>query len=176
MPPDWELDASGALRNFQRYYLRGDTQRAEQQLAAAKAEIRRTGRADLLARAELIRCAVRAASLEFDDCPGFEVLRADAGPEEVSYWNYLTGRAERAASDEPISRLVWYGVRFRNGRITPPEIVAATETSSAQGWRRPLLAWLGVQAKRAEEAGDRDAASRLRRRIDLITATEVRPR
>jgi hypothetical protein len=36
--------------------------------------------------------------------------------------------------------------------------------------RRPLLAWLGVQAKRADEAGDREAAVRLRRRMDLISA------
>jgi hypothetical protein len=32
-----------------------------------------------------------------------------------------------------------------------------------------LLAWLGVQVKRAEEAGDCETATRLRRRMVLIS-------
>jgi hypothetical protein len=31
-----------------------------------------------------------------------------------------------------------------------------------------LLAWLGVQEKRAEAAGDREALERIRRRIALV--------
>ena len=167
-PPDWQLNAAGSLENFQNHYLSGDGKLAEQEFARAKSEIARTGRGDLLARAELVRCAVRVASLEFDDCPGFEALRADAGSEEISYANYLAGRAERAASDEPVSQLISFGVLFRTGKIMPSQIAAATEAASVQGWRRPLLVWLGVQAKRAEEAGDRAAAVRIKRRIELI--------
>jgi len=44
----------------------------------------------------------------------------------------------------------------------------ATETASTQGWRRPLLAWLLLQAQRAEQAGDTQAASKLRRRIAVV--------
>jgi len=47
-------------------------------------------------------------------------------------------------------------------------ITLAVDTASAQGWRRPLLGWLKVQALRAERAGDADAAQRLQRRIDLV--------
>jgi hypothetical protein len=43
------------------------------------------------------------------------------------------------------------------------------DTASEQGWRRPLLAWLGVQEKRASDAGDSETAARIRRRIDLIS-------
>jgi hypothetical protein len=46
-------------------------------------------------------------------------------------------------------------------------IVQAIGTASSQGWRRPLLAWLGVQAQRAEQAGDAEEAARLRRRIAI---------
>jgi hypothetical protein len=46
-------------------------------------------------------------------------------------------------------------------------LTQAVETASSQGWRRPLLAWLGVQALRAEQAGDTDEAKRLRRRMDV---------
>ena len=168
-PPDWQLNARGALAQYQRYYFAGETQLAEKEFAQARAEIARTGRADLLARAELVRCAVRAASLEFDECPGFEALRADAGAEEIAYAGYLAGRATRAASDEPLSRLVAAGVRLKTTTITPEGIAAAIDVASLQGWRRPLLAWLVVQAKRAEEGGDQVALARIRRRIELIT-------
>jgi hypothetical protein len=168
-PSDWQLNARGALAQYQRSYFAGDTQLAEKEFAQARAEIARTGRADLLARAELVRCAVRAASLEFDECPGFEALRVDAAAEEIAYADYLAGRATRAASDEPLSRLVAAGVRLKTTTITPQDIAAAIDVASSQGWRRPLLAWLDVQAKRAEEGGDQAALSRIRRRIDLIT-------
>jgi len=172
-PPDWQLNAQSALAAFERHYLSGDTRLAEQEFARAKAEIARTGRGDLVARAELVRCAARAASLEFDDCPGFEALRADAGAEEVAYSEYLAGRRERAAAEEPLSRLVAAGVQLRSGTVTPAAIAGAVDIASAQGWRRPLLAWLGVQLKRAETAGDLTAALGLRRRIELISASQV---
>ena len=168
-PSDWQLNARGALAQYQRHYLAGDTPLAEREFVQARAEIARTGRADLLARAELVRCAIRTASLEFDDCPGFEALRADAGTEEIAYAEYLAGRTARAATAEPLSRLVAAGVRLKTATIAPEGIASAIETASSQGWRRPLLAWLAVQATRAEEGGDQAALSRIRRRIDLIT-------
>jgi hypothetical protein len=172
-PPDWQLGASGALRAFQEHYLKGESKLAEIEFARAKEDLRRTGRGDLLARAELIRCAARTASLEFDVCPAFEALREVAGTEERAYADYLAGRGARAVADDAISQLVAAGVLLKTTAITPAQIAAATETASAQGWRRPLLAWLGVQAKRAEDAGDREAAARLKRRIGLVSGAEV---
>ncbi len=167
-PPDWQLNSIAALNSFQQNYLRGDSRAADIEFERAKADLRSTGRADLVARAELVRCAARVASLEFDNCPGFEALRADAGAEELSYYEFLSGRVDRAAADDPLSRLVSAGVQFRSGRTTPESIAAAIDIASMQGWRRPLLAWLGVQEKRAEAAGDRVAADRIKRRIELI--------
>jgi hypothetical protein len=51
--------------------------------------------------------------------------------------------------------------------LTPADIALAADTASNQGWRRPLLAWLGVQLKRAQIAGDASAAV-LQQRIDLV--------
>lgn len=176
-PPDWQLNAHGALATFERHYLSGETRLADQEFARAKAEIARTGRGDLLARAELVRCAAHVASLEFDDCPGFEAVRTDAGAEEVAYAEYLAGRRERAVPEEPLSRLVAAGVKFKAGNITPQEVARAAEVASAQGWRRPLLAWLGVQLKRTQTAGDAEAAASIQRRIDRILGIKVdRPR
>ena len=168
-PPDWQLGARGALMQYQRYYLAGDTQLAEKEFASAKVEIARTGRLDLLARAELMRCAVRTASLEFEECAGFEALRAEAGAEEIAYAEFLSGRSTRAATEDPLSRLVAAGVHLKAGTLRPEEISSAIEVASSQGWRRPLLAWLSIQAKRAEEGGDQAALARIRRRIEFVT-------
>jgi hypothetical protein len=168
-PPAWQSSAKSSLDAFQQAYLRGDTRVAEAEFRVARAELASTGSASQVARAELIRCAARTASLEFDDCPGFEKLRADAGPEELAYADFLAGRATRAAADNGFSQLVSAGVEFRNGKASPQTISAAIDISSAQGWRRPLLAWLGVQEKRAEAAGDAAALERIRRRIALVS-------
>ncbi len=149
--------------------VKGDARAAALEFDRAVVDLRSTGRGDMVARAELVRCAARAASLEFDNCPGFEKLRADAGAEELAYAEYLAGRAERAPTEDVLSKLVSYGVKLNSNKITPPEIASAIDISSAQGWRRPLLAWLGVQEKRAEAAGDREALERIRRRIALTS-------
>ena len=168
-PPAWQANAKFSLDAFQQAYLRGETRIADSEFARAKAELASTGNPALVARAELIRCAARTASLEFDDCPGFEKLRAGAGPEELAYAEFLAGRATRAAADDPFSRLVSLGVQFKSGKTTPDNISTAVDISSAQGWRRPLLAWLGVEEKRAEAAGDREAVERIRRRMALTS-------
>lgn len=170
-PPDWQLDARAALQGFEKHYLEGNTKVAEAEFARAKDGIRRTGRGDLMARAELIRCAARTASLEIDNCPGFEALRRDAGAEELAYADYLAGKGKHTVTEDALSRLVATGVAFRTTTVTPAQIAAAIDTASAQGWRRPLLAWLEVEARRAEAAGDRAAAERLRRRIALVLGT-----
>ena len=167
--PAWQASAKSSLDAFQQAYLRGDTRVADAEFARAKAELQSTGRADLVARAELVRCAARTASLEFDECPAFEKLRADAGAEELAYADFLSGKNERAGTDDPLSRLVSHGVKFKNGKASPENISAAIDISSSQGWRRPLLAWLGVQEKRAEAAGDTAALERIRRRIALVS-------
>jgi hypothetical protein len=168
-PLDWQSNAASALQAFQRHYFAGDTALAEADFKSARGELARTGRADLVARAELVRCAVRAASLEFDDCPGFEALRYGARQEELAYADYLAGKGSHRAGDDPLSRLVAHAVSLRSGVIEPRGISAAVDIASAQGWRRPLLAWLGVQEKRASDAGDSETATRIRRRIDLIS-------
>lgn len=187
--PDWQGNAHSALDSFTSAYLKGNTRASAQDFARAKSEISSTGRADLLARAELVRCAVRVASLEFDECAGYQPLATRASKTERSYAAYLTSRwqdievallpvqhrAMLASSgtavstiDDPLARLVAAGVLLQSGRLTPADMDTATETASAQGWRRPLLAWLGVQLRSAQDAHDTDGVARLQRRIDLV--------
>jgi hypothetical protein len=75
-----------------------------------------------------------------------------------------------AAVADPLSRLVAAGAMLQAGRIAPPDIAIATDTASAQGWRRPLLTWLGVSAQRARAAGDTAELARIERRIALASS------
>ena len=203
-PPDWQANALAALKGFSVAYLSGNTRLADHEFGRARLEIASTGRADLLARAELTRCAVRVASLEFDDCAAYQPLAIEAHPEEQAYAAFLSGRwtgldpallpaqhralvlqaananvADRparpapaasvlSAMEDPLARLVAAGVLLQTKRLTAADMALATETASAQGWRRPLLAWLGLQRQQATETGDLAAATRLQRRIDLV--------
>jgi hypothetical protein len=174
----------------------GDTKLHDAEMARARSALASAGRADLLARAELLRCAARVASLAFEACDRFEALRNDAPASERAYADHLAARAlprddiarlpvaqQGAASavaggeatlasvqaiEDPLSRLIAVGVLFRAGKASPPMLELATETASAQGWRRPLLAWLKVRALRAEKAGDAAELERLQRRIALV--------
>ena len=189
--PDWQMNAQDSMQRSVAAYLSGDMRVEALEFANARSEIARTGRPDLMARAELLRCAARVASLVFEPCAGFEKLRQDAPAAERAYADYLAARVQpqdvallpaqqRAAaaanSDvaavngiaDPLSRLVAAGVLFESGRASPALVALAADTASAQGWRRPLLAWLLVQAERAEQGGDRPEAGRLRRRIELV--------
>ena len=191
-PPAWKSNAADALKGYSDAYLKGNSSIAESEFARARSEMSSTGRPDLVAHAELVRCATRVASLEYDDCPGFAALAQDASAAERAYAAYLGGRwqgldpallpeqhqavvrapAGQAASvlsgiQDPLSRMVAAGVLMQAGRIAPADIVLATETASGQGWRRPLLMWLGVAQKRAEAAGDAAEAARIGRRISL---------
>ena len=187
-PPDWQVEAKGSMERSIAAYLAGNSRVEAAELARARSQLSRTGRADLLATAELLHCATRVASLVFEPCAGFEPLRLDATQAQRAYADYLQGKAigeniallpqaQRAAAGgdasslkaigDPLSQLVAAGVLLQTSRADPMVIAQAIEAASAQGWRRPLLAWLGVQVKRAESAGDMQEADRLRRRLAL---------
>ncbi len=197
VPPDWQSNALGSLKGFTSAYLAGNSKVSDFEFARAKGDIASTGRIDLIARAELIRCAVRVASLEFDDCQGARETAADAAAPERAYAHYLSPlrpaldasqvgllpeqhRAVAAARDDaarnaslpqikdPLARLVAAGVLFERAQISPGSVDLAVNTASDQGWRRPLLAWLGVQVKLLEAAGDTAGRAQVQRRIDLV--------
>lgn len=190
--PEWQMNAKSSAERATQAWLTGDTRVEAAEFARARSEVASTGRADLLARVELLRCAARVASLEVEPCKGFEALAADAAPAEQAYARYLAGRslaadaallpephhplaagsaapdAALAAITDPLSRLVAAGALFQRSQATPGVLVLAVDTASAQAWRRPLLAWLKVQQARAQAGGAADEVARIQRRIDTV--------
>lgn len=196
--PDWQVEAHAGLERYQKAWLAGQVRAAQAEFARARQALTATGQAALVARAELTRCALQVAGLDFQPCSGFEPLRADAGEQEQAYAAYLQGDALSAAQaqrlppqhravaaggastqalralDDPLARLVAAGVTVRAGRATPETLALAVDTASREGWRRPLLAWLEAQARTAERAGDTVAAAQARQRIALVTGEGMR--
>jgi len=190
--PDWRLESKGAMERSIAAYLEGNARIEAAELARARSQLSRTGRADLVASAELLRCAARVASLVFEPCSGFDALRPDATEAQRTYADYLRGQlspsrtpllpvtqqaaASRSAGDatglqgieHPLSLLVAAGVLLETGKANPVTIAQAVDTASSQGWRRPLLAWLGVQVQRAAQADQPAEVERLQRRIKLV--------
>jgi len=200
-PPDWQANAFAAINSYSSAYLEGNTRVADLEFARATTEVSRTGRTDLMARLALVRCATQVASLVFEPCTAYLALATDAQPPEQAYAAFIGGQwtrldtkllpvayqglvashasASSAVSqlnqiEDPLSRLVAAGVLLQREQISDIDIGLAAETASNQGWRRPLLAWLGVQLKRAQSAGDTAQAVRLQRRIDLVLQTPTR--
>jgi hypothetical protein len=181
-PADWALTARGAIDRSTAAWLRGDDRVAEAEHAIARGALARTGDPARVARAELHRCAVRAAALVVEPCAAFDALAADATEDDRAYARHLAGTATDADRarlpaaqreplsriDAPLSRLVAAAVKQRRGEATADDVAMAVDTASAQGWRRPLRAWLEVQRERALAAGNATEAARLARRLALL--------
>jgi len=186
--PDWQANAHGAAERATAAHLMDQSRVAQQEWARARAEVARTGRPELLARVELLRCAAQVASLEGGACPAFEVLREDATPPDRAYADYLEGNftpgqaallpePQRAAAAsvqaiagmaDPLSRLVAAGAAVQAGRATPELLTLASDIAAAQGWRRALQAWLQLRAREARAAGDAPLAAQLQRRLAIV--------
>lgn len=91
------------------------------------------------------------------------VLRREATTEKMAPME----SALRAVAD-PHARLLAASVLVRSGQGSPVVLALAVDTASAQGWTRPLLAWLELQRQAAELAGQVQEAQRLRRRLDVL--------
>jgi hypothetical protein len=191
-PPDWQMNAKGSVERAADAWLSGNSKIEAVEFARARSEVARTGRPDLLARVELLRCATRVAALDFEPCVGYEALATDAAPAEQAYARYLEGKAQPADAallpqahrglaggsaspdgalasiQDPLSRLVAAGVLLRRSQATPGVINQAVDAASAQGWRRPLLAWLKVEQQRAQAGGAADEVARIQRRMDVL--------
>lgn len=188
-PPDWQMNAKGSAERAAEAWLSGNAKVEDVEFQRARSEVSRTGQPALMARLELTRCATRVAALVFEPCAGFDAVAGDSAPVEKAYARYLAGQAsaEDAALlpaphkalvgaqgadlkgiTDPLSRLIAAGVLLRRGAATPEVVAVAVDTASQRGWRRPLLAWLGVQLKQAQAAGAADEAARVQRRIDLV--------
>ena len=94
--PDWKMNAQSSVERFQAAYLGGNALVEQTEFRRARSQVAGTGKLELVARIELLRCATRVASLAFEDCAGFEALQADANNADRAYAAWLAGKAQAA--------------------------------------------------------------------------------
>ena len=188
-PPAWEGDAKSSLDGFTDDFLRGDSAAADAEFARARRASASTGRFDVVAQAELVRCGVKAAALDYD-CAGFAALANDATPAQRAYAAYLDGRwqgldaallpeqhravvasGSLAAIADPLARRVAAGALLKAGRIRP-----ATRRPARAGAVRCWRGWACRNSGPARPAMRRPwstsaAAWRWRRRADYLMRT-----
>lgn len=193
--PDWALNAEAAAQKASQAYLQGQQRVEALQWQKARDAVASTGQPAQAAKLELMRCAAQVASLDWNSCPAYEALAQDVGKPEQAYARYLqaspqagdiellpeaqrgvarqllgggAGSAALAEIKDPLSRLVAAGVLLRGGAVGPALLQQGVDTASAQGWRRPLMAWLLLQLKAAQQGGDAEQQAQLQRRLKLL--------
>ncbi|GGH56485.1 hypothetical protein GCM10010975_15210 [Comamonas phosphati] len=151
--PDWAVNAEAAAQRASTAYLQGQPRIESLQWQKARASVASTGRTDLAARMELIRCATQVASLEWDDCPTFQALQPDAAAPEQAYARYLNARP-----------------RAGDAGLLPKEQQAAARHIAAQAASAPLTAG---EVRQMTGAGD--PLSRLLAAAVLLRAGNASP-
>ncbi|MDO4705057.1 MAG: hypothetical protein Q4A98_02390 [Comamonadaceae bacterium] len=193
----WQVRSLAASELAEAAWLDGAERVAAHEWDKARQQIARTGQPQALAQLELRRCAVLAASLDWQPCAAFGPLAPASGEAARAYAAYLQGQhlgsAQRgllppaqqgpAALDavdaravatlqavpEPLSRLLAIALLARRSGQMPPELMQlAIDTASEQGWRRPLLAWLLRQQSHAQTHGLADLLEQTRLRLAIV--------
>lgn len=172
--PDWKIDTQSAMQRYTQYYLEGRSKLADASFAKARAATAATGDIAAVGHLELAKCGVQVAALNLAPCPAYRALAANDTPAtDAAYYRFLTGEwrdLERnalpsqyapllnkssASTDEvnqtlqgitdAVSRLVATGVMVKRKQFNLRTLQIASDTAAAQGWRRPLLAYLLLQ-------------------------------
>lgn len=192
--PNWALEAQSATQRAVQADLQGQRRVAEVEWRKAFAEVAATGQPATMARVALLQCAVQAAVVAPADCPRYQRYAAGAAPAEQAYARYLQARhtpddvgllpaAQQATAQallasaplvqlpvtqDPLSALTAAGVALRAGQLAPAAVPQAAALASAQGWRKAALAWLLVQQRLAEQAGDAAQVQALQLRLQVL--------
>lgn len=195
--PDWSINASDASQRAMSAQLEGVARVADVEWGKARSEVAKTGQPALMARLALMHCGVQVASLDWQPCAAYAPLAQDAAPAEAAYARYLYGNlqpgdvallpaqhqavgdalaqggavapAQLLAIADDRARLVAAAAAMRAGAVTLQAAWPVVDAlATAQGWRRPLLAWMELERRRLESAGAVDAAQKLARRLEVL--------
>ncbi|MDD4356204.1 MAG: hypothetical protein PHN98_03045 [Smithellaceae bacterium] len=196
--PDWKDKAGGYLEEYKSSFLKGKELSTEPHFAQATREIAAGNDLRLLAVAYLTKYALHTASLEcFDDSEFLKIERLEPDAEDMAYYRFLqgnftavdasalparyTGLLKAAASrnavlaaheisaiGDPLSRLVAAGVWVNHLPCDEKIIQTAIDTASANGWQRPLWAYLEKLHTCYLEGGDKSRARAIKNRLELL--------
>lgn len=196
--PEWKDNAHRYLKAYKIYFLTGKEDASEPHFIKARKEIASGNDLSLLATAYLTKYALHTASLESFDAVEFAKLqRLEPNAANMSYCHFLKGNFSAAdveelparyagivkaaagkdatlaareitAIDDPLSRLIACGVWVRYRPYDENILQIAINTASANGWRRPLWAYLDKLQTYYLERGDLSKAGIIKDRLELL--------
>lgn len=193
--PDWKKDSVNLIENYKKAELRGEVKRAERYFEQALAAAGSAGKPNETARLQLVRCATRQASLDFEPCTGYlELAKFGISEEDETYYRFLTNQWDKLDSgklpaqyrdfmkisdpaksltalqaiSDPLSRLIAASLLTARKQADDVTLSLTAETASEQGWRKPLLVYLKLLENRATLKNDTREIEKLRTRIRLV--------
>jgi hypothetical protein len=196
--PVWKEKAYSQLEEYKTSFLTGREASTEPHFEKARREIAAGNDIGLLTIAYLTKYALHAASLEpFDASEFAKLYRLEPHPSDMAYCHFLKGNfsavdgktlptryagvlsaasgrdsalagREIAAMDDPLSRLIACGVWVRYLPADEAIFQIGIATASANGWRRPLWAYLERLQSYYLENGDQAKANSVSERLKLL--------
>ena len=196
--PEWKDNASRQLDIYKNSFLSGREESTEPHFVKAGREIAAGNDLNLLAIAYLTKYALHTASLEsFDDSEFQRLSRLEPNTVNRAYCDFLKGNfsavdmkalpssytgvwkaatardltmaaREIVAIDNPLSRLIACGVWIKYLPSDEAILQIGISTASANGWRRPLWAYLTKLHDFYLERGDQMKADAVKERLELL--------
>jgi hypothetical protein len=196
--PDWKDKAGRYLEEYTTAFLTGRELSTDPHFVKATREIAAGNDLRLLAIAYLTKYALHTASLErFDDSEFLKIERLEPDAADMAYCRFLQGNFadvdaaalpsryagvlkaaarrdvalaahEISAMGDPLSRLVAAGVWVNHMPFDETILQTAIDTAAANGWRRPLWAYLEKLHAFYLEGGDQSKARAVKNRLELL--------
>jgi len=196
--PVWKDKGSRNLEEYKISFLAGKEDASEPHFIKARKEIAAGNDLNLLAIAYLTKYALHTASLESFDTAEFAKLhRLEPNPANMAYCHFLKGNfgavdlkllpahyagimkaaagkdvilaaREISTIGDPLSRLIACGVWVRYMPYDENILQTAINTASANGWRRPLWAYLAKLQAYYLEHGQDAKAGVVKDRLELL--------
>ncbi|NOT16582.1 MAG: hypothetical protein HOP20_00765 [Sulfuriferula sp.] len=170
--PDWQLDTQSAMARYSQQYLEGRSKLAAASFDKARNATSATADIAAVAHLELIKCGIAMAALNSAPCSAYTRL-APSNTVDANYYRLLTGDFQHIDKQQipsqyqawlmskntndintqlnqisnPVSRLIATSLSILHRPHNATTVQIGIDTASAQGWRRPLLAYLLLQQK-----------------------------
>ncbi len=196
--PVWKDKAYMHLDDYKTSFLAGKEESTEPHFIKARREIAASNDLGLLTIAYLTKYALHTASLEnFDSSEFAKLYKLEPNPSDMAYCHLLKGNftavdmkvlpyryagvlkaalardltmaaREITAIDDPLSRLIACGVCVKYLPSDETILQTGISTASANGWRRPLWAYLNKLQEHYLETGDQNKSTAVKARLDLL--------
>jgi len=196
--PAWKDNAYRQLDDYKTSFLTGREESTEPHFVKARREIAAGNDLSILTIAYLTKYSLHTASLEsFDSSEFAKLYRLEPNAADMAYCHFLKGNfsavdaktlptryigilkaassrdltmaaLEIAAIDDPLSRLIACGVWVRYLPSNETILQIGISTASANGWRRPLWAYLSKLQTYYLESGNKSNANIIKERLELL--------